>query len=279
MRILLEANKENQAQLKDDLERLRSEIILPIQVVSWQVKTHNQSSWKHAETVWSKETNEAKITFFNRYFEEGVWEKRITTFLHELAHIYLFSSEEKCSGWIDTLSRLRLEKIETEAKEQRYNIKMANWIAGYLYPEILALPLEFLAEECFKQKFPSFFHFRTDAYYTLKNEWEISFEEWKEKADWKGSELVAPYDVYRDLLKVRHFLNIIDKDDLENLSRFEAVYQKRNFLLNNLCDERLFQYFNEKEDELTTVSLSPLYFPEEAFLELSNKLWNLPRTS
>jgi len=279
MRILVEANKENQAQLKDDLERLQSEIVLPMQVASWEVRTHNQSSWKHAETVWDKETNEAKIKFFNRYFREKSWKKRITTFLHELAHIYLFFSEEKCSDWIETLSRLRLEKIQADARKQRYNIEMANWIAGYLYPEILALPLEFLVEECFKQKFLEFFHFRTDAYYDLKNEWELSFEEWKEKAKWNGSELVAPYDVYRDLLKVRHFLKIVNKDDLENLSRFGTVYQKRKHLLNTLCNEGLLQYFTENEDKLTTVSLSPLYFSEKGFLELSNRLWNFPRTS
>lgn len=279
MRILLEVNEKNQAQLEGDRQRLQSEIILPMQVTSWEVKAHSDSSWKHAETFWKKETNEARIRFFNRYFVESVWEKRITTFLHELAHVYLFFSEEECSDWIDTLSRLRLEKAETEAKEQRYNIEMANWITGFLYPEILALPLEFLAEECFKQKFTNFFHFRTDAYYDLRTEWEISFEEREEKTKWKGWELVTPYDVYRELLKVRHFLKIIDKDDLENLSRFGTVYQKRKHLLKYLCDERLLQYFNEKEDELTTVSLSPLYFPEETFLELSNKLWNLPRTS
>ena len=156
---------------------------------------------------------------------------------------------------------------------------MANWIVGFLYPEILALPLEFLAEKCFKRKFPNFFQFRTDAYYDLRTEWEISFEKLKEKITWKGWEVVAPYCVYWELLKVRQFLKIIDKNDSGNLSRFETVYQKRKHLLANLCNENLLRYFDEKEDELTNVSLSPLYFPEEGFLELSNKLWNFPRTN
>lgn len=279
MRILLEVKKENLAQLEDDLQRLRSDVILPMQINSWDVKTHSDSSWKHAVTFWMKETSEARIRFFDRYFEKKNWEQRITTFLHELSHIYLFFSEEKCLGWRDTSSRLIRERVEREAKEQRYNIKMANWIVGFLYPEILALPIEFLAEECFKQKFPNFFHFRIDAFYDLTTERERTLEIWHEENRWKGSELVAPYNVYWQLLKIRHFLKTIDNDDSKNLSRFRTVYRKRKHLLNTLCNEELLQYFIENEDELTTVSLSPLYFPEEGFLELSNRLWSFSRTN
>jgi len=279
MRILLEVREKNQAQLEDDLRRLRSEVILPMQITSWEVKTHSDSSWKRAEAFWMNETNEGRIRFSNRYFEEKNWKQRITTFLHELSHIYLFFSEGKCLDWRDISVRLIGERTKRETKEERYNIKMANWIVGFLYPQVLALPIEFLAEECFKQKFPNFFSFRTSAFYDMRTKTESVLEKWQEENRWKGSELVAPYNVYWELLKIRHFLKIIDNDDLENLSRFGKVCQKRKHLLNTLCNEELLRYFTENEDKLTTVSLSPLYFPEEDFLELSDKLWNFPRTS
>lgn len=156
---------------------------------------------------------------------------------------------------------------------------MANWILGFLYPRILFLPLEFLAEEFLKQEFPNLFHFRIDAYYDLRTEWRSSFEQRQEKPLFEGWEFIAPYVIYMELLKIRHFKRIINKDDSENLSRFKEVYQERKRLLNNSCNEELLRYFNEKEDELTIVSSSPLYFHERGFLDLSNRLWELPSTS
>jgi hypothetical protein len=278
MRIVLQVNKEKETQLNDDLERLKKEIVFPTQFSSWEVENHSINSWNHAETIWNKKRNEAEIKFFNRYFEGETWEDRITTLLHELAHAFLFSTEAKYLGWFDKRNQLKSDRFKKELKEMRYNNGMACWISDVLYPMILDLPLEFLAEEYFKQTFSDFFHLRKEAFFNLRNEWESSFKKWRKETKWNGSQFVAPYQVYVDLLRISHFLKIIEEDDLKNLSRFKKIYRKRKRLLTRLCDKKLLNYFTGREEKLTTVTLSPLYFSEEGFIELSNELWSFPRT-
>ena len=131
--------------------------------------------------------------------------------------------------------RLKHYRLDTERKEMRYNTDMENFVFCQ-YPKLLQLPLEFLAEEYFKRVFPDFFNSRKDAYYALKKSWENSLEEWMQTTRWKGSEYVVPYVVYSDLLKVSHFMEIIENDDKDNLSRFKSSYQKRKEILKTFCD-------------------------------------------
>ena len=277
MQIVLLSNEKNNAQLKDDLLRLQKEIVFPFTVSDLVIESQNVNSSKHAETFWDRKRNKAEIKFYSRYFKVNPWKKRVTTFLHELSHIGLFSSEDKSSDWMEMLCKLKLNRIETELNEMRYNTDMQNFVFEQ-YAELLQLPLEFLAEEYFKREFPDFFNFRKDAYYALRTSWTNSLEEWTQKTKWKGSEYLAPYAVYSDLLRVTHFMKIIENDDKENLSRFNLLYQKRKDILKELCDEKLFNYFYKNENRFTDVALSPLYFNENNFLELADRLWSFPRT-
>ncbi|MFQ6087531.1 MAG: hypothetical protein ACE5K0_01335 [Candidatus Methanofastidiosia archaeon] len=68
MHILLEAKEKYLARLEDDLKRLRSEVILPMQI-TWELNTHSENSWNHAEFISDRETNRQTIRFYDRYFK------------------------------------------------------------------------------------------------------------------------------------------------------------------------------------------------------------------
>jgi len=278
MQIVLLSNQKNNAQLKDDLLRLQKEIVFPFTVSDWVIESQNVNSSKHAELIWDGKRKKATVKFYSRYFEVSPWEKRITTFLHELSHIGIFLSVAKTSDWYDRRLRLADNRYETEVNEKRYNSDMAKFVFGQ-YLELLELPLEFLAEEYFKSEFPDFFNFRKDAYYALKTSWENSLKEWTQETKWKGSEYVVPYTVYSDLLRIRHFMKNIEKDDEENISRFYLAYQKRKGILKELCSEELLDYFFKNENKFTNVAVYPPYFNENHFLELADRLWSFPWTN
>jgi len=245
-----------------------------MKVTRWKMEPQFKKLPRHtpAESRYDKDADLGTIWFYGKYFEEKEWKKRMTTFLHELIHVYLFRSEPECYEWFGFSIQSKKERIRRETTEEQYHIDLANWIIPVLYPRMLLLPLELLAEEFFKHKYPDLFKGRTDRFYDLKVAWEPSFEKLSKRYKNKGLGPIAPYIVYIEVLEIGHFLNLVDSEDHENLARFQRLLEKRRRLLKSLSSSEQMEYFDRNEEKLIGVSLEPLCFLKEAILDLARQI-------